>query len=113
MDAGSFDMMGLGWFQAAFPVPKPKPPPSTVVPPPADVSQVPVSAGVQTITVDEAWHLFGFPKKRATREAVKERYLALVVKYHPDRHIRQETKATEAVVKINAAWTLLQRHCKW
>jgi hypothetical protein len=89
--------------------PKPKPPKVVA----DDVSNSKVSQGIPTLTVDEAWLLFGFPKKRATRDAVKARYLSLIVKYHPDRHIKNEAKATEYTRYINAAWVLLQRHCKW
>lgn len=87
--------------------PPPPPPPTTL---PSDPK---VSQGVPTITVDEAWHLFGFPKKRAVKEDVKASYLALMKKYHPDRNAKNQAKATEYATKINAAWVLLQRHCKW
>jgi hypothetical protein len=109
-DAAS--MMGMDWFHPATvppKVPKQTSSPSQVSTPVG----VAVSPGVPLMTVDDAWRLFGFPKKRATKEDAKERYLSLVIKYHPDRHIANEKLATECTVKINTAWALLQKHCKW
>jgi hypothetical protein len=109
-DAGSFDMLGMGGWAGSQPTPPKRPPPTILLDPDPEVT---VSPGVPLLNVNDAWHLFGFPKKRATRDEVKSRYLSLIVKYHPDRHIAHEKQATEYTIKINAAWTLLQRHCKW
>ena len=65
------------------------------------------------ISVDEAWSLFGITKKRATREEVKSIYLKLVAEYHPDKNQHDPATATQYMVRINAAFAALKRHCKW
>ncbi len=65
------------------------------------------------ISVDEAWEVFGISKKRATQEQVRSIYLKLVAKYHPDKNPNNQAAATQAMVKINAAFAALKRHCKW
>jgi hypothetical protein len=100
---------GMDWFSPA----SAKPPPPKVATPADDRVDTRVSPGVPVMNVNDAWHLFGFPRKRAMKDEVKARYLSLIVENHPDRHMADEKTASENTVLINAAWTLLQRHCKW
>jgi DnaJ-class molecular chaperone len=67
------------------------------------------------VTVDEAWALFGIPKKRGQKADVKKRYLEFVSKHHPDkfRAPKQKAEAEAQLVLANLAWDLLQRHCRW
>jgi hypothetical protein len=65
------------------------------------------------LTVGEAWRLFGIPQMRASRDEVKKRYLEFVARHHPDKHLNDEAFATAQLVRANAAWALLQRHCRW
>jgi hypothetical protein len=67
----------------------------------------------QSMTVDDAWILFGITKKRGTKEDVKRLYLAFVAIHHPDKHPNDQARASAQLVRANAAWTLLQKHCKW
>lgn len=80
--------------------PLPKPPPLALMAGP--------------ITVDEAWLLFGIPMKRGRKEDVKKRYLEFVSKNHPDKFKGKKQEVANAqLVRANAAWELLQRHCNW
>jgi curved DNA-binding protein CbpA len=63
--------------------------------------------------VDDAWALFGIPQKRAPRDEVKRLYLLFVAKWHPDKHVNDEATATAQLTRANAAWVLLQKHCRW
>jgi hypothetical protein len=77
-------------------------------PPPPPPPQLPGAC----VSVDEAWELFGIAKKRATRLEVKKRYLAFVTRNHPDRP-DAPPDAAMLLLKANAAFSLLERYCKW
>jgi hypothetical protein len=65
------------------------------------------------LSVDEAWELFGIAQKRGSQEDVKKRYHAFVTLYHPDKNQHRVDWATAQLVRANAAWALLQKHCGW
>jgi hypothetical protein len=67
-------------------------------------------------TVDEAWALFGIAKKRAAKATVKTIYREFMAKWHPDRHASDPAKlllANFQSLRANAAWTILEKHCRW
>ena len=90
----------------------PPPPPVVKAPEPERPLTVPASPSLG-ISVDEAWALFGIVKKRATEDEVKQRYRKLAAKYHPDRNASDQAAATKNMMRINAAYAALKRHCKW
>lgn len=113
------DLLGRTWAPPVAPSP-----PATVrrqaqatppAPPPPAASKLPdpppVDAG--PLTVDDAWALFGIPQKRAPRDEVKHRYLLFASKWHPDKHPEDQVTATAHLMRANAAWALLQKHCRW
>ncbi len=91
------------------PVRPPPPPP----PPPLEPPDPPQLSQGSSLTVDDAWGIFGIAKKRATREEVKKRYLAFVHENHPDRHPGNEATMTTRLMQANLALKLLEKHCKW
>lgn len=81
----------------------PRPRPNIPKPPPITGDE---------LTVSDAWALFGVTNKRGTRDDVKRRYLAFVASYHPDLP-DAPPDANSQLKKANAAWALLQKHCRW
>ena len=111
------DLLGRTWASPVAPAPMPQSPSQTKgqVGTQGDLPDPPPLTG-DRVTVDEAWEIFGIPQKRAPRGVVKSRYLAFAAKWHPDRcgdDVRAQAEAHAQLTRANAAWTLLQRHCRW
>ena len=81
--------------------------------PPAPNLPDPPALDGATLTVDDAWAIFGVAQKRAPRDDVTRRYLAFAAKWHPDKNPNDEATATAQLARANAAWALLQKHCRW
>lgn len=113
------DLLGRPWAVGPpspppTPAPAPKPLQPAAAAPSAAVPNPPPVDDDETLTVDDAWALFGIPQKRSTKDEVKRRYIALVAKVHPDsRPPEERVEATAQLKRANAAWALLQRYCKW
>ncbi len=105
------DLLGRTWAPPAAPPPPAAPAPSPQAAPPHPPDPPPLGAG--PLTVDDAWAIFGIPKKRAPKDDVKRRYIAFVAKWHPDKHPEDQAVATAQLARANLAWTLLQKHCRW
>ena len=67
---------------------------------------------IPDLTVNDAWEMFGFPQKRALRADAKKRYQELALKHHPDLP-GAAPDATDQLKRVNRAWALLQKHCRW
>jgi DnaJ domain len=108
------DLLGRTWDQTQGPAPQawagwPPPPPPV---PAFKLPELPPLGGT-TLTVDDAWAIFGIPQKRAQEADVRRRYIAFLAKWHPDRHPEDQATATAQFVRAKAAWELLQKHCRW
>ena len=104
------DLLGRTWAPPAVTSPAPPaPPPSKAAP---DLPDPPPLID-DPLTVDDAWALFGITQKRAPKNIVKSRYRAFAAKWHPDYHPEDQVTATAQLTRANAAWTLLEKHCKW
>ncbi len=107
------DLLGRTWGDTpAQPAPPAQPPPVAPKAPPPHIPDPPPPTG-ETVTVDDAWALFGIAQKRAPKDEVKRRYLAFAAKWHPDKHPDDTATATAQLVRANAAYALLQKHCRW
>ncbi len=116
------DLLGRTWAPPAPPSPPVtarRPPPQVTArqaaPPPPAASKLPDPPPLDNgpLTVDDAWAIFGIPQKRASRDEVKHRYLLFAAKWHPDKNPEDQVTATAQLSRANAAWALLQKHCRW
>lgn len=101
-------MFGTEWAMWSAPA---SPLPVTAKPP--EAPEPPKLTQGSTLTVDDAWGLFGIAKKRASKDEVKKRYLAFVSMHHPDKHPEDTSGATTRLMQANLAFKLLEKHCKW
>ena len=106
------DLLGRTWAPPAG-APTSQPATEMPCPPPAPNLPDPPALDGATLTVDDAWAIFGVAQKRAPRDDVKRRYLAFAAKWHPDKNPNDEATATAQLARANAAWALLQKHCRW
>ena len=105
------DLLGRTWSPPVDPTAAPPDQPASKAAAP-DLPDPPALTG-GPLTVDEAWAIFGVAQKRAPRDEVKRRYLAFVSRWHPDKHLEDQSAATAQLVRANAAYALLQKHCRW
>jgi hypothetical protein len=102
-----YDSSARPWLDSK---PSPPQPPQPPKPKFGRLPDPPLLTGDE-LTVDDAWLLFGIPKKRGAKDEVKQRYLEFVAKYHPDKP--ENAGTTDQLKRANLAWALLQKHCRW
>jgi hypothetical protein len=106
------DLLGRTWSPPAGPAAPAASPPDQAKAPAPHLPDPPPLTGAP-LTVDDAWQIFGVAQKRAPRADVKRRYLAFAAKWHPDKHPDDQVTATAQLVRANAAYALLAKHCRW